>query len=124
MSRISWRWNRNNRAPGSNGRFDPQEGAGGAQIVQAAHDWIGTPYVWGGGGPQGPSGGGLDGPGLTSASVFAASSGSVTLPRTAEQQWESGAEVSMSKVAPAIWCSVRSGRAAPGWSESIPAMDE
>ncbi|MFD6159332.1 peptidoglycan DD-metalloendopeptidase family protein [Nocardia sp. NPDC060256] len=86
------------RAPGALGRFDPKEGGGGNQIVEAAHDWLGQPYVWGGGGPEGPSGGGMDGPGLTSAAVFAASSGSVTLPRTAEQQWEAGAEVPMGKI--------------------------
>ncbi|MBF6297420.1 peptidoglycan DD-metalloendopeptidase family protein [Nocardia amamiensis] len=88
------------RAPGSLGRFTPGESATGDQIVEAAHEWLGTPYVWGGGGPQGPSGGGLDGPGLTSAAVFAASSGAVTLPRTAEQQWEAGVEVPMSRVQP------------------------
>ncbi|WP_327119180.1 peptidoglycan DD-metalloendopeptidase family protein [Nocardia sp. NBC_01730] len=88
------------RAPGSLGRFTPGEGSNGDQIVEAAHEWLGTPYVWGGGGAQGPSGGGLDGPGLTSAAVFAASSGTVTLPRTAEQQWESGVEVPMSKTQP------------------------
>ncbi|MCP2287878.1 peptidoglycan DD-metalloendopeptidase family protein [Nocardia amikacinitolerans] len=88
------------RAPGSTGRFSPQEGSGGEQILEAAHDWLGTPYVWGGGGPQGPTGGGMDGPGLTAAAVFAASSGAVTLPRTAEQQWEAGTEVPMSKARP------------------------
>ncbi|MGK8523111.1 peptidoglycan DD-metalloendopeptidase family protein [Nocardia asteroides] len=88
------------RAPGSTGRFTPGQGSPGDQIVEAAHEWLGTPYVWGGGGPQGPSGGGLDGPGLTAAAVFAASSGTVTLPRTAEQQWEAGAEVPMSKAQP------------------------
>lgn len=88
------------RAPGSLGRFTPGPGSPGDQIVQAAHEWLGTPYVWGGGGPQGPSGGGLDGPGLTAAAVFAASAGTVTLPRTAEQQWEAGAEVPISKARP------------------------
>ncbi|WP_249645399.1 peptidoglycan DD-metalloendopeptidase family protein [Nocardia sputi] len=88
------------RAPGSVGRFTPGQGSTGDQIVEAAHEWLGTPYVWGGGGPQGPTGGGLDGPGLTAAAVFAASSGTVTLPRTAEQQWEAGAEVPMSKARP------------------------
>ncbi|WP_438804388.1 peptidoglycan DD-metalloendopeptidase family protein [Nocardia noduli] len=88
------------RAPGSTGRFTPGEDDAGTQIVEAAHDWLGTPYVWGGGGPQGPSGGGLDGPGLTSAAVFAASSGAVTLPRTAEQQWEAGSEVPLSRAKP------------------------
>ncbi|MFI9409197.1 peptidoglycan DD-metalloendopeptidase family protein [Nocardia gamkensis] len=88
------------RAPGSLGRFTPGQGSAGDQIVEAANEWLGTPYVWGGGGPQGPSGGGLDGPGLTAAAVFAASSGAVTLPRTAEQQWEAGAEVPMRKAQP------------------------
>ncbi|MFB7875070.1 peptidoglycan DD-metalloendopeptidase family protein [Nocardia sp. NPDC056064] len=87
------------RAPGAQGRFTPEQGGGGAQIVEAAHDWLGTPYVWGGGGAQGPSGGGFDGPGLTAAAVFAASSGAVTLPRTAEQQWEAGYEVPIAKIA-------------------------
>ncbi|QIS13493.1 peptidoglycan DD-metalloendopeptidase family protein [Nocardia arthritidis] len=88
------------RAQGSLGRFEPQPGGGSGQIVEAARQWLGTPYVWGGGGPQGPSGGGMDGPGLTSAAVFAASSGAVTLPRTAEQQWEAGVEVPLSKAQP------------------------
>lgn len=88
------------RAPGSLGRFTPEEGSGGQQVLEAAHDWLGTPYVWGGGGPQGPSGGGLDGPGLTAAAVFAASSGTVTLPRTTEQQWEAGSEVPLNKARP------------------------
>ncbi|MGW5439421.1 peptidoglycan DD-metalloendopeptidase family protein [Nocardia asteroides] len=87
------------RAPGAQGRFTPEQGGGGAQIVEAAHDWLGTPYVWGGGGVQGPSSGGFDGPGLTAAAVFAASSGAITLPRTAEQQWEAGVEVSLTKIA-------------------------
>ncbi|TCJ95087.1 peptidoglycan DD-metalloendopeptidase family protein [Nocardia alba] len=87
------------RAPGAQGRFTPGQGGGGEQIVEAAHDWLGTPYVWGGGGAQGPSSGGFDGPGLTAAAVFAASAGAVTLPRTAEQQWEAGREVPIAKVA-------------------------
>ncbi|MEV0358963.1 peptidoglycan DD-metalloendopeptidase family protein [Nocardia sp. NPDC050697] len=88
------------RDPGANGRFTPEEGGGTAQVLAAAQEWVGTPYVWGGGGPQGPSSGGLDGPGLTAAAVFAASSGTVTLPRTAEQQWEAGSEVPLGKAAP------------------------
>jgi|GEM_PF-369553 len=88
------------RAPGSAGRFEPDGQSGGDQVVQAAQQWVGTPYVWGGGGPSGPTGGGLDGPGLTSAAVFAASSGQVNLPRTAEQQWELGAEVPLRSARP------------------------
>ncbi|NKY59324.1 peptidoglycan DD-metalloendopeptidase family protein [Nocardia flavorosea] len=89
------------RAPGASGRFAPDtDAAAGDEIVRAAHEWLGTPYVWGGGGPQGPSSGGLDGPGLTSAAVFAASGGEVSLPRTAEQQWEAGTEVSIGEIRP------------------------
>ncbi len=88
------------RAPGSMGRFEPGHGSAGADILAAAQQWMGTPYVWGGGGPQGPTGGGLDGPGLTSAAVFAASSGAKTLPQTAEQQWEAGAEVPIRNAQP------------------------
>lgn len=88
------------RAPGSGGRFTAEGAGDGAQIVEAAHQWLGTPYVWGGGGAQGPTNGGFDGPGLTAAAVFAASSGAVTLPGTAEQQWESGREVPLARIAP------------------------
>ncbi|MGW5575653.1 peptidoglycan DD-metalloendopeptidase family protein [Nocardia thailandica] len=88
------------RAPGSGGRFTPEGSGDGAQILEAAHQWLGAPYVWGGGGPQGPTNGGFDGPGLTAAAVFAASSGAVTLPGTAEQQWESGTEVPLARIAP------------------------
>ncbi|WP_433206429.1 C40 family peptidase [Nocardia sp. CA-107356] len=70
----------------------------GAQILAAARQWLGTPYVWGGGGPAGPSGGGLDCSGLTSAAVFAAT-GHI-LPRTSEQQWEIGTEIPLDQVRP------------------------
>ncbi|MEV0433115.1 peptidoglycan DD-metalloendopeptidase family protein [Nocardia sp. NPDC050413] len=86
------------RAPGAQGRFTREPGAEGPQIAEAAHDWLGVPYVWGGGGPQGPSGGGFDGPGLTAAAVFAATAGEVDLPRTAEQQWEAGTEVPLGRI--------------------------
>ncbi|MBF6332082.1 peptidoglycan DD-metalloendopeptidase family protein [Nocardia transvalensis] len=101
------------RAPGSMGRFQPDGEAGGAQVVEAARQWLGTPYVWGGGGPQGPTDGGLDGPGLTSAAVFAASSGRVLLPRTAEQQWEMGAEVPIRKARPGDLVFTRFGPRGP-----------
>ncbi|WP_324193783.1 peptidoglycan DD-metalloendopeptidase family protein [Nocardia otitidiscaviarum] len=89
------------RSMGSAGRFVPDPGADlGPQIVEAAHDWVGTPYVFGGGGPQGPSAGGFDEAGFTAAAVSAASGGSITLPTTVEQQWEVGTEVPVSRVAP------------------------
>lgn len=100
------------RAPGSTGRFEP-DGRSGDGIVQAGEQWVGTPYVWGGGGPAGPTNGGLDGPGLTSAAVFAASSGQVNLPRTAEQQWELGAEVPLRSARPGDLVFSQFGRRGP-----------
>lgn len=84
------------RSMGSNGRFVPDAAASlGPQIAAAGHEWIGTPYVFGGGGAQGPTNGGFDEPGLTAAAVFSASGGTITLPNTAEQQWEIGVEVTL-----------------------------
>ncbi|WP_433574241.1 peptidoglycan DD-metalloendopeptidase family protein [Nocardia brasiliensis] len=82
------------RSAGSSGRFtaDPKAGLG-PQILQAGGQWRGTPYVIGGGGPDGPSKGGFDCSGLTSAAVSAASNGQIILPRTSEQQWAVGSEV-------------------------------
>ncbi|GAB4585195.1 peptidoglycan DD-metalloendopeptidase family protein [Nocardia sp. IFM 10818] len=86
------------RSMGSGGRFIPDADEDlGPQVVEAANDWRGTPYVFGGGGPQGPSHGGFDEAGFTSAAVFAASGGTITLPTTAEQQWERGVEVPLLK---------------------------
>jgi hypothetical protein len=67
---------------------------GQSTIVAAASTWLGTPYVWGGGGIGGPSGIGSDGrgpgfdcSGLTQYAVFAGAS--ITLARTADAQiWD------------------------------------
>ncbi|MFE3192898.1 peptidoglycan DD-metalloendopeptidase family protein [Nocardia sp. NPDC059240] len=84
------------RSLGSEGRFQADENADlGAQIVAAGQQWLGTPYVFGGGGAGGPSNGGFDQAGFTAAAVFAASGGSKTLPGTAEQQWEQGTDVEL-----------------------------
>ncbi|NNH74974.1 peptidoglycan DD-metalloendopeptidase family protein [Nocardia uniformis] len=89
------------RSVGSGGRFVPDATEDlGPQIVEAAHEWLGTPYVFGGGGPQGPSSGGFDEAGFTSAAVSAASAGTITLPTTVEQQWEIGVEVPLTKAQP------------------------
>lgn len=86
------------RSVGSGGRFVPDATEDlGPQIVEAAHEWLGTPYVFGGGGPQGPSNGGFDEAGFTSAAVSAASAGTITLPTTVEQQWEIGTEIPLTK---------------------------
>lgn len=88
----------NFRSLGSEGRFqaDPDTDMG-SQIVAAGQQWLGTPYVFGGGGPGGPTSGGFDAAGYTAASVFAASGSKISLPTTAEQQWEQGVEVDLLK---------------------------
>ncbi|MEU6562555.1 peptidoglycan DD-metalloendopeptidase family protein [Nocardia nova] len=85
---------------GGSGRFVPSGSGNGAQVVDAARQYLGTPYVWGGGGPNGPTNGGFDCSGLTSYAVFAASGGRITLPRTSEQQWTVGVEVPMDQAQP------------------------
>ncbi|QIS24776.1 peptidoglycan DD-metalloendopeptidase family protein [Nocardia terpenica] len=86
------------RGEGATGRFIPSPHAGaGMQAVSAARQWLGTPYVWGGGGPGGPSGGGFDCSGLTSAVIFEASGGRIRLPRTSEQQWSVGTEIPLAR---------------------------
>ncbi|MEU4345507.1 C40 family peptidase [Nocardia sp. NPDC023852] len=71
----------------------PSDGTAGSNAVRAASGWLGTPYVWGGGGAGGPSGGGFDCSGLTQYAVAQASNGEVVLPRTTYEQIYSGARV-------------------------------
>ena len=61
--------------------------SGGSGIVSAAQREEGLPYVWGGGGCSGPSGGGFDCSGLTQYSVCKAVG--KTIPRTAQTQYSS-----------------------------------
>ncbi|NTY62099.1 C40 family peptidase [Mycolicibacterium sphagni] len=63
----------------------------GVRAVQAAQSQIGLPYVWGGGGPNGPSGGGFDCSGLTSYAIYQASG--KTLPRQTYGQVNAGVPV-------------------------------
>lgn len=86
--------------PNSWGRFTPKASGDNRQVVAAAREYLGTPYVWGGGGIAGPSGGGFDCSGLTSFAVHAASAGTVTLPRTSEQQWNVGVEIPIAQAQP------------------------
>jgi cell wall-associated NlpC family hydrolase len=72
----------------------------GSRIVEQAMKYLGIPYVWGGGGSNGPSMGGFDCSGLTSFAVHTATGGTVTLPRTSEGQWRTGTEVSLRDAAP------------------------
>ncbi|AHD24014.1 lytic transglycosylase (plasmid) [Rhodococcus pyridinivorans SB3094] len=86
--------------PNSRGRFMPNAAGDNSQIVTVAREYLGIPYVWGGGGIAGPSGGGFDCSGLTSFAVHAASAGTVTLPRTSEQQWTTGVEIPIEQAQP------------------------
>ncbi|RYE43894.1 MAG: lytic transglycosylase [Hyphomicrobiales bacterium] len=73
------------------------EGTGGGVVEQAVR-YLGLPYVWGGGGVGGPSGGGFDCSGLTSFAVHAATG--LTLPRTSETQWTVGQEIPKDQARP------------------------
>lgn len=59
----------------------------GADIVSAAQDELGLPYVWGGGGCNGPSSGGFDCSGLTQYAICQALK--VEIPRVAQDQYDS-----------------------------------
>jgi len=66
-------------------------GGGGAvggptqqRVVDAAKTQLGLPYIWGGGGTNGPTGGGFDCSGLTQ---YAFAKVGVALPRTADTQY-------------------------------------
>ncbi|MBP1054001.1 peptidoglycan DD-metalloendopeptidase family protein [Rhodococcus qingshengii] len=86
--------------PNSRGRFIPDAAGDSGQVVSAAREYLGTPYVWGGGGTGGPSNGGFDCSGLTSFAVHAASAGKVALPRTSEEQWSVGVEIPIDRAQP------------------------
>ncbi|MFQ6395111.1 C40 family peptidase [Nocardia sp. KC 131] len=76
------------------------DGTKGSTAVSAASAWLGTPYVWGGGGSVGPSGGGFDCSGLTQYAIAQASHGEVVLPRTTYEQIYSGVRVDPRDVQP------------------------
>lgn len=71
----------------------PATGGGlGAAVVAAAAVWVDrAPYVWGGGGPEGPTGGatpgvGFDCSGLVLHALYRASGGRILLPHLADAQ--------------------------------------
>lgn len=82
---------------GSTGRLVPTE-TGGNTVVEAARQYLGTPYVWGGGDITGPSRGGFDCSGLTSFAYY--SGKQMTLPRTSEGQWALGSEIPIDQAMP------------------------
>ncbi|WP_406231660.1 C40 family peptidase [Nocardia sp. NBC_01009] len=78
----------------------PSDGTRGGSAVGAAKAWLGTPYIWGGGGAGGPSGGGFDCSGLTQYAIAQATNGEVVLPRTTYDQIYSGVRVHPNDVQP------------------------
>lgn len=89
--------------PNGRGEFVPVASSGrGGQVVEAARQHLGLPYVWGGGGADhgGPSGGGFDCSGLTQYAYWAASGGEQRIPRTAATQWAIGTEIPIDQAEP------------------------
>lgn len=70
-----------------------------AEIAAAEH-YLGTPYVWGGGGPNGPTGGGFDCSGLVLYAVYQASGGRILLPHSSELMATMGVAVPRSGIQP------------------------
>lgn len=70
------------------------------KIVAQARRALGLPYIWGGGGAHGPSGGGFDCSGLTQFAVAQATGGQVILPRTTYGQIHSGQPVDLAHARP------------------------
>lgn len=68
----------------------PSGSGAGQYIVAAARQALGLPYIWGGGGSEGPTGGGFDCSGLTQYAVFAGTGGRVEIPRTSQTQRGAG----------------------------------
>ncbi|GAA3051502.1 transglycosylase TgdA [Streptomyces olivoverticillatus] len=71
----------------------PSDGSTGARIVAAARSVLGMPYIWGGGGSEGPTGGGFDCSGLTQFAVFQGTGGKVEIPRTSQTQRGAGTSI-------------------------------
>ncbi|MDT5012213.1 MAG: hypothetical protein QOH57_3830 [Mycobacterium sp.] len=73
---------------------------GDPAIAQVASEFVGRPWVWGGGDTNGPTNGGFDSPGFTRYVVFRATGGKLTLPRTVQQQWTVGTEIPLDQLQP------------------------
>jgi len=92
----------------SGGTADGEGGPFGDRVVAYAKKWLGTPYAWGGGGPEGPGRGfaqgantvGFDCSSLVQAAVYHASGGRTLLPRTSQVQVTEGKSVSRDDMRP------------------------
>ncbi|SUE28925.1 M23 family peptidase [Nocardia farcinica] len=58
----------------------------GRAVIEHGTRWMGTPYVWGGGDTDGPTGGGFDCSGLTLYAIYHASGGRIRLPHYTQAQ--------------------------------------
>src|SRR5207247_413117 len=74
----------------------------GQAVVAAALQWVGTPYLWGGGGYAGPTGNpaGFDCSGLTAYAVYQATRGAVTLHHSSELQAATGQPIPLAAAEP------------------------
>lgn len=82
-----------------NDRGDHRKSLGEIAVEQARRA-LGLPYVWGGGGARGPSGGGFDCSGLTQFAIAQATDGQVILPRTTYDQIRVGRPVDLEHARP------------------------
>ncbi|MEV3965888.1 C40 family peptidase [Nocardia sp. NPDC050193] len=73
-------------AGGSGAPLSSESTAFGQAVIDHASDWIGTPYVWGGGDVHGPTSGGFDCSGLTLYAIYHASGGQIRLPHYTQAQ--------------------------------------
>lgn len=81
--------------PGPPGLPTASTGSFAAAEIAAAEGELGLPYVWGGGTPSGPSGGGFDCSGLVLYAVSVASGGTITLPHDSNLQSRMGVQVAL-----------------------------
>jgi cell wall-associated NlpC family hydrolase len=88
-------------SPGTNSEAFPGAGVGpgsserGQRIAQIALKQLGTPYVWGGGNVNGPTGGGFDCSGLAQYATYQATG--IVIPRTTGQQISQGITIPTSQ---------------------------
>jgi len=77
----------------------------GAIAVQAAMHWLGTPYSWGGGGPNGPTygfaqGAGIKGFDCSGLTQYAWHQAGIDIDRTADAQYDDGPHVPRDQLRP------------------------
>ena len=92
----------------SGGEPGEADGSFGSRVVAGARKWLGTPYAWGGGGPEGPGRGfaqgadtvGFDCSSLVQYAVYHASGGEILPPRVSQAQVSSGKAVSRDDIRP------------------------